>query len=97
MRIDPNTKQKIRINVETLKLTANTSYFIFVYADNDANVKIYLKDANNNTLANNTNSGWYPSVSFVPPTTGDWSLVVVGPDADTTYTTRIYTWKPSSS
>jgi hypothetical protein len=97
MRIDPNTKQKIRINVETLKLTANTSYLIFVYADDDANVKIYMKDANNNTLADNTNSGWYPSVSFVPPTTGDWSLVVVGPDDDTTYTTRVYTWKSTGS
>jgi hypothetical protein len=97
MRVDPTTKQNIRVNVETLKLAGNTPYFIFVYANNDANVKIYLKNQSNTTFASNTNSGWYPSVAFTPPSTGDWSLVVVGPDADTAYTTRVYTWKTPNS
>ncbi len=97
MRVDPDSKKKERVKVETLTLSAGTSYFFFVYADNEAPISIYLKDGNNQTVASNTNSDWYPSVSFKPAAKGSWSLVIVGPDADTSFTTKLYSWQSSGS
>lgn len=97
MRVDPDTKKKERVNVETLNLSAGVSYFIFVYADHQAPISIYLKDSNNQTLASSTNSQWYPSLSFQPANSGSWSLVIIGPDDDTSYTTKVYSWQTSGS
>ncbi len=97
MRVDPNTKKKERVKVEKLNLSAGTSYFIFVYADNEVPISIYLNDGNNQTQVSNTNSGWYPSLSFKSTVGGALSLVVTGPDEDTAYTTKVYSWQSSNS
>ncbi len=97
MRVDPDSKKKERIKVENLSLSAGTPYFVYVYADHWNSISIYLKDSNHQTVASNTNSDWYPGVSFTPPASGSWSLVIVGPDVDTTFTTRLYSWQSSTS
>jgi hypothetical protein len=97
MRVNPDTKKKERVKVEKLNLSAGTRYLIFVYAENNAEIKIYLKDSNNQTVVDNTNSEWYPNVSFNPTTAGTWSLVVSGPDDDISYTMRLYSWQSSGS
>ncbi|MGB8277935.1 MAG: trypsin-like peptidase domain-containing protein [Methylovirgula sp.] len=97
MRVDPDSKKKERVKIETLTLSAGTRYFVFVYADRWTSISIYLEDGNHQTVARNTDSGWYPGVSFTPPASGSWSLVVVGPDADTTFTRRLYSWQSSAS
>lgn len=97
MRIDPITKKKQRIKVQTLQLKAGVPYFIFVYADKQAPIAIYLKDVNNRTLVSNTDNQWYPSLSFKPVDNGSLSLVVVGPDSDTSFTTKVYSWQSSNS
>ena len=97
MRVDPDTKKKERVKVETLILSANTPYFIFVYADHEAPISIYLKDGSNTTQVSNTNSEWYPSLSFKPTTTGSMAMVIIGPDDDTPYTMKVYTWQSPGS
>jgi hypothetical protein len=97
MRVNPDTKKKQRVKVETIDASAGLDYFAFVYADRKTPIAIYLKDADNQTLASNTNSGWYPSLSFKPTHSGPLSLIVVGPDDDTAFTTKIYTWRHPGS
>ncbi len=97
MSVDPVSEKKQRIKVEKVNLSAGTHYLIFVYAGDETNIQIYLKDSSNQTEADNTISQWYPSVSYTPPNTGTWSLVVVGPDQDTPLTTEVYSWQSSSS
>ena len=97
MRIDPDTKKKERVKVESLSLTAGVPYLIFVYANGEAPISIYLKDADDQTQTNNTNSEWYPSLSFKPTKTGSWSLVVIGPDNDTSFTTKLFSWQTPGS
>ena len=97
MRVNPDTKKKQRVKVETIKAAAGLDYFIMVYADREAPIAIYLKDMDNQTLASNTNSNWYPSVSYKPTQKGPLSLIVVGPDNETAYTTKIYTWRHPGS
>ncbi|MGO9134740.1 MAG: trypsin-like peptidase domain-containing protein [Methylovirgula sp.] len=97
MRIDSTTKKNERIKVQTLNLQAGVSYFIFVYADKETPIAVYLKDANNRTLVSNTDSQWYPGLSFKPTASGPLSLMIVGPDRDTTYTTKVYSWQQSNS
>lgn len=97
MIVDPVSKKRRRTKIEKLNLSAGTHYLIYVYADDQTGVEIYLKDANNETDANNLNSYWYPSVSYTPSAAGTWSLVVVGPDRDTSFTMRVYSWQSSSS
>jgi ABC-type transport system substrate-binding protein len=96
LRADPDNETKLRIKVETLNLTAGTDYFIFVYADREAPIAIFLKDSQNQTQANNINSHWYPGVSFKPTSSGPFSLVVVSADADVTYKVRLYAWRPGA-
>ncbi|HLH11488.1 MAG TPA: trypsin-like peptidase domain-containing protein [Methylovirgula sp.] len=95
--IDPVSGKNQRTKVEKLNLSEKTRYLVLVYASDETNIQIYLKDAKNQTDADNSNAQWYPSVSYSPPASGTWSLVVVGPDRDTSFTTRVYTWQPSSS
>lgn len=97
MRIDPTTKKAQRIKVQTLSLKAGVPYFVFVYADKETPVAIYLKDANNRTIVSNTDSQWYPSLSYKPTADGSVSLVIVGPDKDTGITTKVYSWQESNS
>ncbi len=95
--IDPITNKKQRVKVIKLDLSAGTPYFIFVYADNQTQIGIYLKGSDNRTVVEDTQSQWHPHMPFTPTTSGSWSLVVVGPDADTTFTTRLYSWQSSGS
>ena len=96
MRVDPDTHKKQRVKVDTFNLTAGTSYFVLAYADRETPIAIYLKDANNQTQVNNTNSHWYPSVSFKPAASGPFSLVVTAPDADVSYKIKLYAWRPDT-
>ena len=43
MRVDPDTHKKQRVKVDTLNLTAGTSYFVLVYADRETPIAIYLR------------------------------------------------------
>ncbi len=95
--IDPTTKKKQRVKIIKLDLSAGTPYFIFVYADNQTPIAIYVKGSDNRTLIDDTQSQWHPHMPFTPTSSGPWSLVVVGPDADTTFTTRLYDWQSSGS
>jgi hypothetical protein len=94
---DKNATRKVRMKREKLGLSAGTSYFIFVYADSERPIDIYLKDGNDQTVARKANADWYPGFSFKPSTSGPWTLIVVGPDLNTSYTTRVYTWQSSAS
>ncbi len=97
LSVDPVTKKRQRIKVEKVNLSAGVHYLIFVYGADETELQIYLKDANNDTDADNTNSQWYPSVSYTPTAAGAWSLVVVGPDQDSSFTMKVYSWQSTSS
>jgi hypothetical protein len=91
----PGTKERAR--TRRFDLTAGTHYSVFVYAANQTPIEIFLKDGKDQTIASKTNSQWHPILGFTPSTSGSWSLVIVGPDADTSFTTRLYSWQSSGS
>lgn len=86
-----------RVRVTKLDLSARETYTIIVYAENQAPVKTYLLDQDDKKVAENTSDYWYPSIKFKPPADGTWSLYVVGPDADTSFTVKVYAWRSPTS
>jgi pSer/pThr/pTyr-binding forkhead associated (FHA) protein len=86
-----------RVKVTRLDMSSGKTYTVFVYADNQTAIKFYLVDAHDQKAAESSGDNWYPSLNFKPPADDSWSLYVVGPDEDTTYTVKIYSWRAKDS
>jgi hypothetical protein len=96
MQIRSDGKNR-RVKVLKLDLAAGKTYTIFVYAENQTAIKLYLVDGGDQKVAESSGDYWYPSFKFQPPADGSWPLYVDGPDMDTTFTIKLYAWQSPAS